>query len=433
LARTTRDIIRASVAVSDQELRQEYDRRQNRISLSYVRFTSSHYAEIVDPSAEEVAGYVAANKEMLQNRYEAQGARFVKLPPQVRLRFIRVERPTVPEDADAELKKTLGEQDAVARARINDARAQIVGGESFQNVAREVSQDAATARGGGDYGWVSVEGTGSGLEAVIDEAAQALEIGELSKVLPGEEAYYLVRTDGKREGDVPEADALEELAFEALRQERGKILAKQAAEEGLLAVKDGQPMSKLFAAPDALGATGPGIEALSMGSELPAPGTVVDNRPRIEETGLFARGRSIPGIGANPEVTEAAWAADPADEVIDRVFESAAGFLIAGVEDKQQGTNEGFAESRNDLFRELTERRAGPIISKFGRRRCLEARGHGDIKPNAEQIKRQISYETKKSFDESGKRVIKPYSMCDRVGNRGGMLTVSANLAGARQ
>src|SRR5690606_16825070 len=105
-------------------------------------------------------------------------------------------------------------------------------------------------------------------------------------------------------------EALLELAEDALVRERGKSLAKQAAAEALQALKDGATMTQLFRAPDALPspAPGAGIDEIELPGEAarPAPG---DDRPELRVTGLFSKERPIPGLGVNPEITSAAWAA----------------------------------------------------------------------------------------------------------------------------
>ncbi len=434
LARTMRDLLASTIGLSEVELRNEYDSRENQISLRYIQFPSVYYSEIVDPSPAEIADYKDGHIEELANRFEAQGSRFMKLPAQLRLRLLAVARPPNEEMGNDPNHKDITETaNQQARDTIENARKRILGGESFASVARDLSTDAGTARAGGDYGWITVEGSGSGLESVIDETAKQLPLEEISAVLEGLDAYYLVRIDGKREGDVAKSDAIEELAYEAVKKDRGKILAKQAAQEALLAVNEGATMAKLFRSPDVLGASAPGIEQFALGQELARGPAVSAGQPRVEETGLFARGRAIPGIGANADLTQACWKADPSREAIDEVFETAAGYLIAGVENKQEGTDEGFTESREQLYRELSLRRGAPILAKFGKRRCLEARGRGDIKPNNSQIKRQLAYETSDTVDDSGKKITKPYAMCDRVGGQGNILKLSAALAGSRQ
>jgi parvulin-like peptidyl-prolyl isomerase len=429
LARTARDVIAASVVVPEAEVRAEYDKSANKLSLRYVRFSNAHYAELVDPSPEEIDGYVAQHADELEAAFTSQGSRFTKLPKQVRLRYIKVPLPAaLPEDADADAKAKFAEAQKAARSRIEDARKRL-GAEDFRVVARELSQDPATARAGGDYGWVSVEGTGSGLDPVVDEAAAKLEDGDTSSILEGEDALWLVHVAGHREGDVPKEVALRELAEERLKQDHGKSLAKQAAEEALLALKGGKSMADLFDTPDALG--GGGIESLPIGGDPTASEGPI-GQPQMRVTGLFAKDKTIPGIGAVPDLTQAAWEADDKAEVIPEAFEVADGWIVAGIDQKESGSDEGFAEQRDAIARALAESKARRITSHFAHRRCLEAKGRGEITTNDAKIKALMTYDTKIGVDEAGNPVMKPYSMCERVGTRGGMLNPAMMFGAGR-
>jgi peptidyl-prolyl cis-trans isomerase D len=424
-ARTVRDLFSSSVVVPETEVRAEYDRTANKLSLRYVRFASAHFAELVDPTPEETDSYVEQHKEELVRAFESQGARFTKLPAQVKLRYIKVQKPTpLAEDADAEAKTEFAERSKAAKASIDDAGKRIDKGEDFRAVAREVSQDPATARAGGDYGWVSVEGTGSGLDPLVDQAAAKLADGDVSVPVDGEDGWWLVKIDGHRDGDVPQDVALRELAQERLKLDHGKSLAKQAADEALLALKGDKTMADMFDAPDQLG--GGGIE------ELPLDGGagVGPAKPRMQVTGLFTKEKTIPGIGAAPDLTNAAWTADAKQEAIDQSFEVADGYIVAGIDQRETGSDEGFAEQRAEIFKTLASRKSRKVISHFAHRRCLEAKGRGDITTNEPKIKALMTYDTRLGVDEAGNPVMKPYSMCERVGTRGGMLNPALMFAG---
>jgi peptidyl-prolyl cis-trans isomerase D len=423
MARTLRDVLAASTVVPEPDVREEYDRRADKLSLRYVRFSTLHFAELVDPTPTEVEAWIAAHRDELATAFQAQGARFTKLPRQVKLRYIKIVRPAgPPEGADAPTRAEHQRRLAEARERAVTAARRIGKGEEFAAVAREVSEDPTTARAGGSYGWVGIEGTGSGLDPVVDAAAGQLADGQASELLDGEDAWWLVRVDGHREGDVPEDVALRELATERLAQEHGKALAKQAAQEAQLALESGKKMSELFQAPDALGAGGEGIEELGTGSS--------DTRPLLRVTGLFDKEATIPGIGAVPELAKSAWDADPKAEVLGQVFEVADGWIVAGLERRETGSDEGFAAARTDLYRELAEQKARRLTSHFAHRRCLEAKGRGDISTNEPKIKALMTYDTRLGVDDQGAPVMKPYSMCERVGTRGGLLGPSMMLGG---
>ena len=430
LARTVRDVLASVIVVSEAEARAAYDERQNQLSLRYARFEAGKYADLVDPSRADVEKYAAEHKDELVKLFEAQGTRFTKLPKQVRLRFLSVVKPQPPAvDADKATAAAYQAALAAAKAKAEGAATKLAAGEDFRAVARATSDDKSTARRGGDYGWVSIEGTGSGLDPAVDEAAKGLAAGQHSPVVESDEAFYVVKVEGVREGDVAQEEALLELAEEALMKERGKALAKQAAAEALQTLKDGQTMAQLFRTPDALGS--PGIDALEPANELapppePKPG---DDRPELRVTGLFSKERPIPGLGVNPDLTKAAWAADPKAEFIDQVFETQDGFVLASVERKETATDEGFAAARAELYRELEDAKHGKVTARLAYHTCLTDKARGDIVPYEPRIRRLMTYDTKEAFDDKGNRILRPYVVCDRVGNRGGMLTLGA-LAG---
>jgi peptidyl-prolyl cis-trans isomerase D len=435
LARTVRDLIASAVTVSEDELRKEYEKRQNQLSLRYARFETQRFADLVDVSDADLTKYVEAHKDELTRQFESRGGYFTKLPKQVRLRFVQVKKPARPaEGADRAATAAYDAALKAARAKIDGAAARVAGGEDFRAVARAVSEDAMTATRGGDYGWASVEGTGTGLDAVIDETARGLTPGSASAVVESDEAFYLVRVDGQREGDVPQEDALRELAEEGVMREKGKALAKQAAAEALEDLKDGKKLTELFKSPDALGADRPGIDALELpgeagaGAAAPTSGTT----PELRVTGLFAKERPIPGLGQNPELTAAAWAADPKAEYIDGVFETQDGFVLAAVERKETATDEGFAAARAELYRELATMKAGKVTARFAFNQCLADKARGEISPRDAKVKRLMTYDTKLAVDDKGNRALKQYVMCDRVGNRGGMLRAGAMAGGGR-
>ncbi|HRI07018.1 MAG TPA: SurA N-terminal domain-containing protein [Nannocystaceae bacterium] len=417
LARTLRDLMTAATPISEGEMRAAYDKRANQLSLRYVRFEGARYADVVDVSEEQIDRHVAEHREDLVKQFGGQGVRFTKLPKQARLRVVQVLKPKAPTDGDAAAKAAHEAAVKAARALIEGAATRVRGGEDLRAVAREISQEPSSARRGGDYGWVSIEGTGSGLEAVVDEAARGLQQGILSPVIEGEEAFYLVRVDGAREGDVAEADALRELAEEALMRERGRDLARQAASEALEAIKGGKRMTDLFASGEALGFDRPGIEALG---ESAGP---AQDRPQIRITGLFAREKPVPGLGPQPELVQVAWDADPKAEVIDRLFEVGDDVLLAAIDRKESGSEEAYKAARAELFRELRETKAAKTGAYFAHRRCLEGKAKAEIKGTDPKIKRLMTYETPPTEEEAKFR---PYVMCDRVGNRGGMLRLGA-------
>jgi peptidyl-prolyl cis-trans isomerase D len=437
LARWVRDLIAASVTIPESELWAAYEKDNNQMSLRYVRYSAGDYSEMVDPTQTEIDAYVADNADALQEAWEVNQSRFLKLPAQVDLRLIEFTRPVAPPpDSAPELMAEYEAKLTAAREVAAAARKRIVeGGESFASVARELSRHTDTARSGGRFGWTQVAdadgGVGSGFEPIVDTTASTLAENQVSEVLEGEEAMYLIMVAGRREGDVPEDIAKRELAGEAVQTARGRELAKRAAEEALLAVKGGADLDELFAdSKPALGdpnnpiAPGESVEDFGATPSPAAP------KHTVEETGLFTYGQSIPGIGTEPTLSNAAWESEQGAPILDQVFDVPGGFLIASVDERQVADKAGFAEARVKLYRELSLQRANTIISGFTKHQCYLGKARVDIRVNEKQLAVWMNYGTETPTDENGVPLVPPYRVCDRVGDRGGLLQLAMMLRG---
>lgn len=405
LARTMRDVLRSSVVVPESEVRKAYEEGANQLSLRYARYEVQPFADLVDPSDDDVAKWLEDHRDDLKKTFETQGSRFSKLPKQARVSVIQVSKPLVAED-EAKL--------AEAKAKIEAARGRVVGGEDFRKVARELS-DHDTAARGGDFGWVSV-GSGTGIDPVIDDALAGFGEDTVSEVLEGESAFFVVRVAGLREGDVPEDDALLELAEEAFKEARGKELARKAAEEDRDAVLAGKAIGEVFDA-TALGESG-GIENAPIDGE---GGQSAPARPKatMRETGLFPKGGMIPGLGLMPALVDAAWASDTETKLLPEVYEVQGALVLAGLQQKEEATDAGYQEQRAELYNALWRRKGMMLTANYAERRCLEAKGTGDIVVTEEKVKSIVTYDA-----PEGEKTpeFKPYNVCDRVGNQGGLL-----------
>lgn len=432
LAMQVRDLISAAVVVPEPELWAAYEKDNNQLALRYVRFPFEDYADLVDPTPAEVDAWIAGHADELTESWERNQFQFVKLPAQVELRLIEVPKPIAPPaDADEAMKAEWQARFDAAKAELEAGRARIVeGSETFPALARAISKHGDTARAGGYFGWVQVTDTGSGLDPAIDEAAQKLADGEVSPVVETAQSLWLISVEGHREGDVPEADAKRELAEEAVRKARGRELAKQAADEALLALREGKSLRDLFgAATPQLGsdvALDP-IEELPLGGEPKSSG----EGPRVEETGLFTYGKAIPGLGSQAELADAAWAAEP-DTTLEQVWEVPGAYALAAVDDKQKATREGFAAARAELYRELASQRADGTVSAFTKQQCFLGKAKVDIRVNEAQLDRLMNYGDEAPKDESGRSTLPPYEVCSRVGDRGGLLRFAMMLGGDR-
>jgi parvulin-like peptidyl-prolyl isomerase len=80
-----------------------------------------------------------------------------------------------------------------AHERISELRNRILAGESFEDLAREYSDDSSNARRGGDLGWAP-PGT---YAAAFEEYCWKGEIGQVSDILQTQYGFHLVRVEDR--------------------------------------------------------------------------------------------------------------------------------------------------------------------------------------------------------------------------------------------
>lgn len=432
LAQTVRDVVSASVLVPESELRRQYEKTANTLSLRYARYEFAAFTDLVEPTVDQLDAHVAENSEQLEKQYESQKSRFEGLPPQVRVSV---------------LQASTSDDD---RTALTEAKAAIEAGTaSFADVARERSAHDTAARGG-DYGWTNEQSTSA---SDLPDAVRAAWVGQadgaISEPIEADGGLWLVQVVAHREGDVPKEEALRELAIDAVRSELAKDLAQRAAEEDQNAITAGNPITEVFSQPGALGETtlfgGTSIEDVavegddaapadgddSQGDDAAAPAVATADpaagrsRPKAElrSTGPFPKGQRVPGLGMVPDLVDDAWAQADEAELLATVYEVPGAFVLAGVESKQEATDEGFAEQRPLLYAQLRREKARRVLRGWAGRRCLEAVGSGDIKVSEGTIKRLTTYDIPEDGEESALPETAEYTVCSRVGGRGGLLT----------
>ncbi|MFH0920068.1 MAG: peptidylprolyl isomerase [Fibrobacterota bacterium] len=90
------------------------------------------------------------------------------------------------------------EVEAAAKARIEAIEKEILSGKPFDALARDVSDDPASAKNGGDLGFF-----GKGLlDPAFEKAAFALNPGETSRIIRSVFGYHIIRLEERRDKDI---------------------------------------------------------------------------------------------------------------------------------------------------------------------------------------------------------------------------------------
>ena len=190
--------------IDETQVREHYEANKDRffseesVDIEYLELTRADFA-----------GEIEVTDEALESYYEQEQFRFQteddRRPSHILIGSI--------------------EEDLEAEARAADVLARLDAGESFEDLAAELSEDPGTSGQGGDLGWLS-RGTGAFQDAVFD-----MEIGEIRGPVKSEFGYHVIRLDDIREGEVRTFEAVREELEVEYRDVRAEELFFDAARE----------------------------------------------------------------------------------------------------------------------------------------------------------------------------------------------------------
>lgn len=154
----------------------------------------------------EVDSKVSVSPQDVRAAYEKAGATF-RTPEQVHLRMIMINGGKTDEEI------------AVKRKQAEDVRKRLLAGESFEDLAKQVSQ-SARAQDGGDWGWIDPASRRPELAAAI----RALKPGEISNVIPAGGDLYILKVEGQRDATVIPFEKVHDTLRTELEKQEAKRL-----------------------------------------------------------------------------------------------------------------------------------------------------------------------------------------------------------------
>ena len=298
LTNKMRDLIVSSVHVTDAEARELFDSRQEKVDLEFIKIASADFLDAVtlEPDALETfynthresfrqpervrftytaypadhfATDITVSDAEIETVYTAQKDNRFTTKERVQARHILL---NVAPDAAEEDK-------ADVRTAITALRERVKAGEDFAALAEEHSEDTASGAKGGDLGFF----TRGRMVKEFEEAAFSLPVGEVSDIVETQFGFHIIKVEAK---EAEQARPLEEVAEEIreeLVSEQAQEKAKEAAQEDQQQIQSGATLKDL-------------VEARGL--------TVV-------ESSLLARDETVPDLGRQPQVLQAAFNTDP--------------------------------------------------------------------------------------------------------------------------
>jgi peptidyl-prolyl cis-trans isomerase D len=312
------------ITVSDQEVDEEFRRRNEKVKLSLVVVPADRFREGLAASDDEIARYFEANKEEFRIG-EKRKIKYVAIdvqklrervgvsPQDVSRSYNQnIDQYTTPEQVRAShiLLKTEGKDEAAVRKQAESVLAEArKPGADFAALAAKYSEDDASKTQGGDLNFFSR----GRMVPEFDAAAFSLEPGTISDLVKSQFGFHVIKVVEKRAGGTRPLEAVQAQITEQIKWERAQSQAST------LAAKIGGQV-KRAADLDRVGAAN-GLQA--------------------QESDFFLREDPIPGIGPAPEVAAEAFALK-ADEVSEpmRTPQGHVVFAVTGRQDSRLPTLE---------------------------------------------------------------------------------------------
>jgi peptidyl-prolyl cis-trans isomerase D len=373
--------LNASVNVSDEQVEDEYRRRNTSFDVSYISLTADKLAAKLQPSDDELRSYFESHKtdyrflepqrkvrylfvntekagSKLQISEADLKAEYDGLPPQAKEAGFKVQQillKVARKDLDSQVEQKA--KDLIAKLRGPDGKGTE---QAFAEAARGHSEDPATARNNGLL-MKPFKKNPNKIEGLYDRTAD-MQVGEVSDIPIRYGGHWYILRRGE---SVPKTfvEAKPELLV-SLRNRRGYGVAFQLAtkmQNRLKENKDPQKVAQEFAA-----------EANMAPADM------------VRETAYIKPGDDVPNIGVNQQFESSLTTLTNPNDV-GEVTGIKDGFAIPMLVDKKDPRIPEFDEVKTKVAEALKQQRAKEQIEQKARDLIAGLTGPGDIKALGER------------------------------------------------
>lgn len=397
--------VAASVRISEDEVQQDYKRKNTTFDLTYVVVSADKLAEKIQPSDDELKAYYESHKNSysitvpqkkikyifidqdksgqklqisdkdLKDRYDTLEPQYKQAGVKVQQIVLKVARPdldaTVKAKADELVNKARGAQETTTE-------------QAFADLAKGNSEDPATAKNGGQVAGVVKKNPNKSddpYQKILD-----MQPGEVTDAIKYKNAYYILR----RGESVPKSfeDAKPELLV-SLRNQRGYTVAQkiaQRAQDRLKETKDPQKVAQEFAA-----------EANMSPADM------------VRETPFVKPGDDVPNIGSSQQFEDVIAPLNNPNDVGERTGIKN-GFAIPMLVEKKGPRIPDFVEVKDKVVQAVKSDRAKAELEGKAKELIASAKGPGDLKAGAAKLgleaKAEANYKLATPLGEAGSSVL---------------------------
>lgn len=373
LVNKLRSLVDGGVAVSNAELQEAYKQQKTKVKFDYAVISNNQILKEIKPTEAELKAYYDSHKPQFQNSIpEKRQIKFVlidsaelakripitqeellryynshqdnyRVPEEVSARIIEFKTPTPGPDGKVDQKAV----DA-ARAKAQDVLKKLKAGGSFEQLAKQYSEDQASKNNGGSIGWIRRGQT----DPEFEKAAFSLAKGATSDVVQTSLGFQIIHVDDKHVAHVKPLDEVRPEIEAALRQE-----------------KVGNRVSDL--------ANKVSSQARTAGLDKSA----VQNGLQVSTTGLVSRTDTVPEIGSSPEFMDAVFSARP--NAPPDIVQTQKGWIVYQVTEIKPPATPTFEEAKSQVESQFKNERAAQLLQQKTQELSDRARAEHNLKKAA--------------------------------------------------
>ncbi len=298
-----RTAVQGPVSVSKQDIEQEYKKENTKVKFEYAvvsiddltkqikpteadlkSFYEAHQQEYTNSIPEKrqvqyviidnskLAGQVQVTNADLQSYYRDRQDQY-RVPEQVNVRHILIKTPQPGPDGKVD-------QNAVkaAEKKAEDVLAKLKAGGDFAKLAKEYSDDTASAQNGGSLDWIQKGRT----VPEFEKAAFSLKKGETSGIVQSSYGFHIIHVDDKQEAHLKSLEEVKPEIEPIVRQQKAAALADRLA---------GSVINQ---------ARSSSVEKAARANNL-----------EVVNSNYITRTDTLPGVGIAPQLMDAIFAATP--------------------------------------------------------------------------------------------------------------------------
>ncbi len=371
-----RNAIEGGATVSSADMLQDFRDSNAKVKFDYAVIALSDLAKQIKPTDAELHAYYDKTKQQyensipekrkaayipidlaklpnppkvtaddLRNYYNAHQDQY-RVPESVTVRHILIRTPPPGPDGKVDPKAV-----AEARAKAEDILKQLKAGADFATLAKKYSQDPGSAANGGLLGPVTRGRT----VPEFEKAAFSLAKGQTSGLVQTDYGFHIIRVDDKTEAHVKTLDEVKPEIEQIVMREKAK-----AAGEALSRAVESQARTD-------------GMEKAAKAHGL-----------QVVEIGYFARGSSLPGVGAAPALMDAIFAAQP--KAPPAAVATAQGYAVFQLLDIKPPSTPTYEEVKGQVERQFTAERARTLLTQKTQELSDRARSQHNLRAAAQEV-----------------------------------------------